>query len=50
MPKNKLDNAIFVSTPADGAEDVEIDQSTGYIYSGLHDGSIIRVTPDGSST
>ena len=45
IDKDKLRNAFFIQTPAPGAEDVEID-SQGNIYSGLHDGSIIRVTPD----
>lgn len=38
---------MFITTPAQGAEDVEIDNK-GYIYSGLGDGSIIRIKPDNS--
>lgn len=47
VSKDKFDNAVFISTPASGAEDVEIDRQ-GFIYSGLSDGSIIRIKPDNS--
>ncbi len=37
----------MIATPAPGAEDVEVDQN-GFVYSGLHDGSIVRIKPDNS--
>lgn len=45
IPKNKLDKAVYINTPFSGAEDVEFDKD-GNIYSGLHDGSVIRIDRD----
>lgn len=48
IDKNKIDNAQFIITPQNGVEDIEIDNK-GFIYSGLSDGSIIRINPENTS-
>lgn len=49
IPKNRFENAKFITTPAIGPEDIVIDND-GNIYSGLSDGSIIRVSSNGQQT